>query len=63
VTPTSAPDDLDALRQIARAAGFVWSDDELESLRPLISQARAAFQALQALPLHEVEPATQFRMF
>jgi hypothetical protein len=62
VSPTSGRDDLDALRELSRAAGFTWSDEELQSLRPLIVQARAAFQALHALPLREVEPATQFRM-
>jgi hypothetical protein len=62
VTASSAPDDLDVLRRLANAAGFSWSDAELESLRPLIAQARAALEGLRTLPLHEVEPATQFRV-
>lgn len=59
----SQPIDLDTLRRSARLAGFDWSDAELEAIRPMVEASLRLLAGLEALPLDEVEPATQYRMF
>jgi hypothetical protein len=54
--------DLDTLRRAARAAGFEWSDAELEALRPAVEAGRRLLATLDTLPLGGVEPATQYRI-
>jgi hypothetical protein len=55
--------DLAALRTWAHLAGFDWPDAELEALRPALVRAREALERLETLPLADVEPAPQYRMF
>jgi hypothetical protein len=59
----SEPLDLDALRAAARLAGFAWSDTQLEAIRPMVEASRRLLAGLEELPLADVEPTTQFRMF
>ena len=49
---------METLRHCARVAGFAWSDEELETIRPALEM----LQDLETLGLSEVEPATQFRI-
>lgn len=58
----SQPIDLDALRRTARLAGFEWSDAELDAIRPMVEASLRLLASLETLPLHDVEPATQYRM-
>ena len=53
--------DLDTLRHGARLAGFTWTDAELEELRPQVEAMLALLRALDAVPLGEAEPTTQYR--
>lgn len=53
---------LDAMRRVARLAGFEWSDAELEAIRPTVERTLELLARLEALPLREVEPATQYRV-
>lgn len=53
---------LDTLRRVTRLAGFDWTDAELDAMRPLVERALDMLARLEALPLGEVEPATQYRV-
>ena len=57
------PLDLAALRGAARLAGFDWTDGELEAIRPLVEASLRLLAGLEELPLDDVEPTTQYRMF
>lgn len=57
------PVDLDALRTAARLAGFPWTDAELEAIRPMVEASLRLLTDLESLPLADVEPTTQYRMF
>jgi Asp-tRNA(Asn)/Glu-tRNA(Gln) amidotransferase C subunit len=59
----SQPVDLDALRASARLAGFEWTDAELEAIRPMVEASLRLLAGLEELPLDEVEPTTQYRIF
>ena len=54
--------DLETLRSAARVAGFAWSDEELEALRPAIQASLRLLATLETLPLDAVEPTTQYRI-
>lgn len=54
--------ELDTLRRAARLAGFDWPDAELDAVRPALARALELLARLEALPLREVEPATQYRV-
>jgi hypothetical protein len=53
--------DLDTLRHGARLAGFIWSDAELEDIRPHVEAALRLLAALEAVAVGEVEPTTHYR--
>lgn len=53
---------IEVMRQAARAAGFDWSDAELEALRPGLERALETLAALERLPLADVEPTTIYRV-
>ena len=53
---------LDTLRRVTRLAGFDWTDAELDAIRPLGERTLDMLARLEALPLGEVEPATQYRV-
>ena len=59
----SQPIAVDALRASARLAGFDWSDAQLEAIRPMVEASLRLLADLEAVPLDEVEPTTQYRMF
>ena len=54
---------LDALRTAARLAGFAWTDTQLEAIRPMVEASLRLLAGLEELPLDDVEPTTQYRMF
>jgi Asp-tRNA(Asn)/Glu-tRNA(Gln) amidotransferase C subunit len=53
--------DLDTLRHGARLAGFDWTDAELEEIRPQVEATLRLLRALEAVPLGDTEPTTQYR--
>ena len=53
---------LETMRHASRAAGFSWSDAELEAIRPAAEALLAMLAKLDALELGDVEPTTQYRM-
>ena len=54
--------DLQALRQAARAAGFDFAETDLASIQTAVERALQALERLEALPLANVEPVTQYRV-
>ena len=62
MTDTPAPLTKDALCALAQAQGLTLSDADLEGLLPLVQATRAMLDELNAAPLAEVEPTSQFRM-
>jgi hypothetical protein len=54
--------DVETLRRAARVAGFAWSAEEVQTLRPAIEAALSLLATLDALPLDAVEPTTQYRI-
>ena len=53
---------LDTLNRLARLAGFEWTGAELEAIRPALERLLDGLARLEALPLGDVEPASQYRM-
>jgi hypothetical protein len=61
VTPVPALD-IDTMRCAARLAGFAWSDDELEAIRPGVETMLRELAGLEALDLGgDLEPTTHYR--
>jgi hypothetical protein len=54
--------DTDTLRGAARLAGFDFSASDLEPIRSAVERALQALDRLEALPLHSIEPVTQYRI-
>src|SRR5438046_449950 len=54
--------DLETLRHAAHVAGFTWTDEELQALRPVVQASLRLLATLDALPLDGVEPTTQYRI-
>ena len=54
--------DAETLSRAARLAGFVWTAEELETLRPALETALRLLATLDALPLDTIEPTTQYRI-
>jgi hypothetical protein len=54
--------DVDAMKRMAAAGGFAWTDAELEALRPAVARLLEALASLDSLPLGDLEPTTQYRM-
>jgi hypothetical protein len=52
----------DMLRTLAKAQGLELTDEELAGLLPLVQAGRAMMESLAAIPLADVEPASQYRM-
>jgi hypothetical protein len=61
MTTTPTPD-LETLRRFAELAGFAWSDEELERLRPAIVASRRLLAGLDSAPIGDVEPTTLYRV-
>ena len=49
------------LRAIADQYGLPWSDAELEAALPSVTAALALLASLDAVPVGDAEPTTQFR--
>ncbi len=54
---------IDALRTMARAQGLELSDEDLAAVLPLVQVGRRLMESLAAVPLDDVEPSSQFRIF
>jgi Asp-tRNA(Asn)/Glu-tRNA(Gln) amidotransferase C subunit len=54
---------ISVMRRMAALAGFEWTDEELEAVRPAVERSLAVIEKLESVPLSETEPTTQFRMF
>jgi Asp-tRNA(Asn)/Glu-tRNA(Gln) amidotransferase C subunit len=54
--------DVETLRRAARVAGFAWTDEELEALRPAVEASMRLLATLDAVPLDGIEPTTQYRI-
>ena len=61
--PAMLPLSLDVMRGMAALGGFSWSDEELEAIRGVVERMQAGLDVLASLPLGEVEPSGQYRMF
>jgi Asp-tRNA(Asn)/Glu-tRNA(Gln) amidotransferase C subunit len=53
---------LAVLRRSASLAGFAWTDEELEAIRPTVERSLALIDRLESVALSETEPSTHFRM-
>jgi hypothetical protein len=54
--------DIDTLRRAALLAGFDFAEADLAPIQSAVERALQALERLEALPLANVEPATQFRV-
>lgn len=57
------PVTVDAIRKTAALQGYAWSDAEVEAILPQVTRALLLVERLGTLPLRDVEPAIQYRMF
>lgn len=62
ILPRMEPISVDTMRQIARLGGFEWSDAELARIRPAVERALAGLEALERVPLGEIESSVQYRV-
>jgi len=53
---------VESLKRLAVLGGFAWTDADLEPIRPAVERLLEALGRLEALPLGEIEPATQYRV-
>jgi hypothetical protein len=54
---------IDAVRTMAQAQGLELSDEDLAAVLPLVQVGRRLMESLAAVPLDDVEPSSQFRIF
>ncbi len=54
---------IETLRTSARAQGLELSDEDLAAVLPLVQAGRGMMESLAAVPLDDVEPSSQFRIF
>jgi len=54
---------VQTLRRMAALGGFVWTDAELESIRPAVERLLEMLERLESVPIGDLEPTTQYRMF
>jgi hypothetical protein len=50
------------MKRMAAAAGFAWTDAELEPIRPAVERLLEGLERLESLPHEELEPTTQYRV-
>jgi len=53
---------IDAMRQLASLNGFLWTDEELEQIRPALERAMEPLTRFEELTLDAVEPVLQYRL-
>jgi Asp-tRNA(Asn)/Glu-tRNA(Gln) amidotransferase C subunit len=51
------------LSSMAKLQGYAWSDAEIEAILPQVARALQLVGQLETLPLSDVEPAIQYRLF
>ncbi len=51
-----------ALKRAAALLGYEWSDEEIDRLYPLAERGLQLVDRLDSLPLHNVEPAVEYRV-
>lgn len=56
------PVTIDLMKRLAARAGYAWSDEELETLRPQVERSLAELEKLNTLALRDVDPSTRFPM-
>ena len=61
--PRMTPLTIAAMREIARAQGFEWTDAELEALRSVVERTFVLLERLETVAPQTLDPSTQFRMF
>lgn len=54
---------IDALRASARAQGLEVGDEDLAAVLPLVQAGRGMMESLAEVPLDDIEPASQYRIF
>lgn len=54
---------IDTLRMLARAQGLELTDEDLAAVLPLVQAGWGLMASLAAVPLDDVEPSSQFRIF
>lgn len=54
---------IDTLRTLARAQGLELTDEDLAAVLPLVQAGWGLMASLAAVPLDDVEPSSQFRIF
>lgn len=52
----------DLMRQMAELAGYSVTAEELQAIAKLVERSLARVDALESLPLRDVEPGVHFRM-
>lgn len=57
------PVTVEALRKIAALQGYAWSDAEVEAILPQVARGLLLVERLTTLPLRDIEPAIQYRVF
>ena len=57
------PVTVEALRKMAELQGHAWSEAEIEAILPQVTRGLLLVERLGTLPLRDVEPAIQYRMF
>ena len=53
---------VEAMKRMAAAGGFTWTDAELEPIRSAVERLLYALELLESLPFEGLEPTTQYRL-
>ena len=53
---------VESLKRTAALGGFIWTDTELEAIRPAVQRLLESLEHLEQLPLGAIEPTTQYRV-
>src|SRR2546427_8110723 len=54
---------VETLRRMAALGGVVWTDADLESIPPAVERLLEMPERLESVPIGDLEPTTQYRMF
>jgi len=53
---------VESLKRTAALGGFIWTDAELEAIRPAVQRLLESLEHLEQSPLGAIEPTTQYRV-
>src|SRR3989441_3662787 len=53
---------VETLRRMAALGGVVWTDAELESIRPPVERLLEMLEGLERVPIGDLEPTTPYRV-